>query len=187
MKTYPSIRRRKARHPRVPAFVPVPQRVRHDGWTPERQARFLAALAVTRSVSAAARNVGMARETAYRLRTKRGAESFAFAWDEVLGRAPGKRKVSDEERAMRAIGTLIQPRIYRGKCTAIAQKADNSALLGHLADLDRVCAAAGMPAGKSQCFTRLSAVHAAPLPRGAPGPISAPGAPLLAPEREGSR
>ena len=34
----------------------------------------------------------MARETAYRLRAKPGAESFAFAWDRVLGRdGPNRR------------------------------------------------------------------------------------------------
>jgi hypothetical protein len=185
MKTYP--RRRKAHHPRVPPFVPVPLRNRSDGWTNERQARFLAALAITRSVAAAARTVGMARETAYRLRTKRGAESFARAWDQVLGRASANRKVSPEERALRAIGTLIQPRVYRGKCTGIAQKADNSALLGHLADLDRSCAAAEGPIRRSQSFAGNPAVHAAPLPRRFHRPISAPGARFLAPEREGSR
>lgn len=185
MKTYP--RRRKAHHPRVPAFVPVPLRNRSDGWTNERQARFLAALAITRSVAAAARTVGMARETAYRLRTKRGAESFARAWDQVLGRASANRKVSPEERALRAIGTLIQPRVYRGKCTGIAQKADNSALLGHLADLDRSCAAADGADRRSQSFAGNPAVHAAPLPRRFHRPISAPGARSLAPEREGSR
>jgi hypothetical protein len=137
MKTYPPTRRRKARHPRVPAFVPVLQRARSDGWSPERQAHFLAQLAITRSVSAAARAVGMARETAYRLRARPGAESFAAAWDCVLGRAGPKRKVTFEERRVRAMVGLIQPRIYRGKCTAIVRKADNSALLAYLADLDR--------------------------------------------------
>lgn len=139
MKTYPRRRTRKARHPRVAAFMPVPQRARRDGWTPQRQAAFLAALAITRSVSAAARKVGMARETAYRLRAKRGAESFAAAWDQALGRDPGKRKVTPEERVVRALQGLLKPRIYRGECKVIARKVDDSALLAYLAHLDRVC------------------------------------------------
>ena len=137
MKTYPKARRRKAHHPRVPAFLPVLQRARSDGWTPERQARFLAELAITRSVTKAARKVGMARETAYRLRARPGGESFAAAWDTALGRDGPKPMVTFEERARRALEGLLQPRIYRGKCTAIARKADNSALLGYMAQLDR--------------------------------------------------
>ena len=62
---------------KVPAFVPVPLRARADGWTPLRQAEFLGYLAETRSVAEAARRVNMARETAYRLRDRPGAESFA--------------------------------------------------------------------------------------------------------------
>ena len=84
MKTYPP--KSPACHIRVPAFLPVPGRRRADGWTALRQAAFLVALARTGSVSQAAREVGMARETAYRLRSREGGESFAAAWDRVLGR-----------------------------------------------------------------------------------------------------
>jgi hypothetical protein len=178
---------RKARHPRVPAFVPVPRRSRRDGWTGERQARFLAELALTRSVSAAARAVGMARESAYRLRAERGGESFAAAWDAVMGRAPGKRKVSPQERQLRALHGLLKPRIYRGKCTAIEEKADNSALLGHLAHLDRVCREEDVPPQRSHGFAPGSACHQPPLPRRAAGPISAMRRTSPAPGRRGPR
>ncbi len=195
MKTYPKARRRKAHHPRVPAFLPVHQRARRDGWTPERQARFLAELAITRSVTKAAREVGMARETAYRLRARPGAESFAAAWDRVLGRDGPKPKVTFEERRRRALEGLLQPRIYGGKCTAIAQKADNTALLGHLAALDRF----GIdeePAGEwSQSFAPDSqgqvqhepASQPAPLPRRAEGPISLSRREYFASKRQGFR
>ncbi len=133
MKTYSRTTRRRPRHPRVPAFSPVPTRERADGWTPARQAAFLAHLAVTRSVSAAARRVKMARETAYRLRRKAGAESFAAAWDAVLGRGTGKRKVTTAERRRRAIDGLLKPVIYQGRHAGTMEKADNTALLGHLA------------------------------------------------------
>lgn len=157
MKRWPSKKHRRPDHRRVPAFVPVPLRTRADGWTPARQAAFLGALAETRSVTAAARKVRMARETAYRLRKLPGAESFAAAWDAVLGReTPGRRKVTHEERARRALEGLLKPVMYRGKHIATVQKADNSALLGHLAQLDRAARNAEPQRGRSQRFTARS-------------------------------
>ena len=154
MKRYPRKQHRRPDHRRVPAFSPVPTRTRTDGWTPARQAAFLGALAETRSVCAAARKVRMARETAYRLRKRRGAESFAAAWDAILGReTPGRRKVTPEERARRAIEGLLKPVMYRGRHVATMRKADNSALLGHLAQLDRAERSLTQPRGRSQRFT----------------------------------
>ena len=136
MKRYPP--RKPANHARVPAFVPVATRARKDGWTARRQAGFLAALALTGSVAEAARRVSMARESAYRLRRHAGAESFAAAWDAIVGRDDGaRRKVTPEERVRRAIEGLLKPRIYRGRHVANERKPDNSALLGYLAQLDR--------------------------------------------------
>lgn len=126
----------RPRHIRVPAFVPVPLRTRVDGWTPLRQAQFLVALARTRSVWQAAAAAGMARETAYRLRGKPGAESFAAAWDAVLGRN-AKRKVTPEELMRRAFDELVRPLVRGGQCVGLARKTDNSALLALLAQLDR--------------------------------------------------
>ncbi|KPL69375.1 hypothetical protein SZ64_15425 [Erythrobacter sp. SG61-1L] len=160
MKSYPP--RRPARHARVPAFSPVPLRARADGWTPRRQAAFLAHLAITRSVREAARRVGMARETAYRLRAKPGAESFAAAWDAVLGRAPAqadaaqKRKVTPQERGQRALFGLLKPVTYGGQHVGTMRKADNSALLAYLAQLDRAGRQSGSPPGRSQGFAPRS-------------------------------
>ena len=53
----------------------------------ERQLGFLAALSSTRSVGLAAAAVGMSREGAYRLRSRRGSELFAALWDRTLGAA----------------------------------------------------------------------------------------------------
>jgi hypothetical protein len=50
----------------VPPFALLPLRFRSDGWTPGRQADFLGHLAESRSVAAAARHVGMTRESAGR-------------------------------------------------------------------------------------------------------------------------
>ena len=130
------------RRSRPPAFTPVRLRTRRDGWSPARQAAFLAQLFIRGSVAAAARAVGRSRASAYALRRKRGGESFASAWDRILAgpAAPGKarkrtRRVSDWRKlTLRdlewrcAIG-LVRPVIYRGAHTANARKPDNCALL----------------------------------------------------------
>jgi hypothetical protein len=69
----------------LPAFTPVPRQCeRHDGWTPERQRAFIAALADTGSVDAACKAVDMAQRGAYYLRRQPGAESFRAAWQAAL-------------------------------------------------------------------------------------------------------
>jgi hypothetical protein len=156
MKRYP--RRKPAHHPRVPAFVPVASRSRKDGWNARRQAAFLAELAITRSVSAAARRVSMARETAYRLRRREGAESFAAAWDAILGRRHGsRRKVTAEEQARRALEGVLKPVIYRRKHVGNQRKADNSGILRYLAQLDRGQGSVLHELGRSQGFACGSA------------------------------
>jgi hypothetical protein len=63
---------------------PKSPKIRRDGWTPERQLRFLDTLARTRSVTRAARAAGMSRESAYRLRRRKDGALFAAAWDRAL-------------------------------------------------------------------------------------------------------
>ena len=60
------------------------RRIRSDGWTPERQIRFLDALQRTRNVSKAAEAAGMSRESAYRLCGRRDGALFAALWDRIL-------------------------------------------------------------------------------------------------------
>jgi len=145
-------RKRPAPPPRqVPAFSPVPLRRRRDGWTPRRQADFIGYLAETRSVAEAARRVNMARETAYRLRERPGAESFAAAWDAALG-APWpathrSRKVTGAELSQRAYFGVLKPLLYRGRYTGTARKSDNTALLRLVANPD---AGDPYPFGKSR-------------------------------------
>ena len=115
----------------------MPLRARADGWSEARQCAFLAALYVTGSVAAAARNVGMTRTSAYRLRACAGADSFACAWDRILtppglGKltAPKEdfRKVTLQELERRLESDLVQPVIYRGRLCGIRRKPDDSAL-----------------------------------------------------------
>ena len=88
-------------------FTPVPLKARHDGWTPVRQRRFIHDLAATKSITRACRAVGMSAVTAYALRKRPGAESFAAAWDRAItcnanaGRRPSPRPVSRVARLAR--------------------------------------------------------------------------------------
>lgn len=71
--------------------------MRRDGWTPERQLRFLHALAHTRSIAKAAACAGMSRESAYRLRNRRDWALFGLLWDHVLAPEPPPREVHIEQ------------------------------------------------------------------------------------------
>ena len=119
-------------------FRPVPLRARHDGWSVARQCAFLVQLYLTGSVATAARSVGMSRASAYRLRARPEARSFAHAWDRVLtppgsghvvGAREDFRKVTDAELMARVESPLVKPVIYRRTMVGIREKPDISAIL----------------------------------------------------------
>ena len=93
-------------------FTPVPlERRRANGWSPPMQRRFINALSVMGSVGAAARAVGMGRVSAYRLREREGAESFAAAW----ARAMNLGRTWQYSVAMEAaLNGVITVRVLRG-------------------------------------------------------------------------
>ena len=68
-------------------WLPVLRRPRADGWTPQRQHDFIAALAETGIVEQAATSVEMSVKSCYRLRRAPGAEQFNAAWDAAMGHA----------------------------------------------------------------------------------------------------
>ena len=125
----------RRREPRVPRFRPVPTRSRRDGWTAQRQIDFLGYLAETGSVTAACEMVGMSRKAAYQLRARRGAESFAAAWDGALGMPV--RKVTTDDLMYLAIEGPIRLRFFRGRYVGSSQVPDDSALLRLCAKLER--------------------------------------------------
>ena len=94
------------------AFTPVPhQRNRADGWTPETQANFIRALEAMGSVGRAAKAVNMGRRSAYRLRERADAASFAAAWD----RAISMGRIHQFSIAMdRAINGVTIVRVMKG-------------------------------------------------------------------------
>lgn len=130
---------------RIPAFTPAELRVRHDGWTPPRQAEFIGYLAETRCVKQAAGLVGMSRESAYRLRRKPGAEGFVAAWDFIM-KAPGAYDGASERKAKVTLERLLQrvrvgryrPMLRAGRYVGTLKKADVSALLAAISRLDQV-------------------------------------------------
>jgi hypothetical protein len=65
-------------------------------WTTYKALAFIGALAEFGCVAAAARGVGMSRQSAYRLRARLGEAPFGTAWDRAL--ADG-RKARSERRA----------------------------------------------------------------------------------------
>jgi hypothetical protein len=78
----------------LPAFAPVPRKCpRHDGWTADRQTRFIEALADLGSVRAAAHAVNMTPAGAYLRRRHPEADGFRAAWDAAL--ALGVQRLED--------------------------------------------------------------------------------------------
>lgn len=65
-------------------WIPVLRRPRSDGWTPQRQTEFIAALADCGVVEEAAKAVDMSPKSCYRLRRAPGAGNFAAAWDAAI-------------------------------------------------------------------------------------------------------
>jgi hypothetical protein len=62
-------------------WVPVRRQPRYDGWTEEKQRRFIEVLADTGIVTAAAKAVGMSSQSAQRLRRSPDGAAFSRAWD----------------------------------------------------------------------------------------------------------
>ena len=131
---------------RIPAFTPVPVRARRDGWTPLKQAEFIGMLAETRCVKRAAAHVGMSRESAYRLRRRRGAASFRAAWDSILG-PPGTihapSKVTLDPLFQRIRHGTLRPVMRAGRYVGTVRKPDTSAIRSALSRVDSTLARRG--------------------------------------------
>lgn len=91
----------------IPAFTPwTGERRRGSGWTPQAQALFIAALTRLGCVAAAAQVAGRSVRSAYRLRDRPGAESFAAAWASAAARG---REVAQDVAIERAIHGKLEP------------------------------------------------------------------------------
>ena len=84
-------------------YVPAQLAHRRNGWTADRQRRFLAILAETGSVSLAADGTGIAPRSAYRLRAHPAGKTFSEAWDAALLSSTGRLLTLAFERATQGI------------------------------------------------------------------------------------
>lgn len=103
-------------------FTPVPmERQRGGGWSVGMQRRFITALAAMGSVGAACKACGMGRVSAYRLRTRAGAESFAAAWDKAIEDGRLRQYDYAMERALNGVTTV---RVLRGGSISVESGPD---------------------------------------------------------------
>jgi hypothetical protein len=93
-------------------FDAVDVRARRDGWTPEKQVRFIEELADCGVVREAAARVGMTEQSANRLRRRPDAVAFNRAWEVAIGIGADRLRSIAYERAVR--GT-VKPRYYKGE------------------------------------------------------------------------
>ena len=112
---------------------PTTLRHQHNGWTQERQQRFLTHLAMHGSVTAAARVVGMSRQSAYWLKRQPHSADFARAWEEALA----DRGQSIEDLALDRILDGEEEVIERDGVAVRRRPADVRLLIFHLKRLER--------------------------------------------------
>jgi hypothetical protein len=74
-----------------------------ERWTPPKMAAFLRMLAATHSVKAAARSVGMSRQSAYRLRSRMKGGAFDLAWDVAFQHSYDNLAHAALERALNGV------------------------------------------------------------------------------------
>ncbi|HEX6376210.1 MAG TPA: hypothetical protein VFZ91_10870 [Allosphingosinicella sp.] len=103
-------------------FVPAPVKARHDGWTPLAQKMFVLALAAGLGIAGAARAVGRSRQTAYRLRERPDAASFAAAWDRALDFARHRPLPPGATAWERGVEGVLVPIRYRGRIVGWRRK-----------------------------------------------------------------
>jgi hypothetical protein len=98
-------------------WVPVRRRPRYDGWTEEKQRRFIEVLADTGIVTAAAKAVGMSRESAGRLRRSPQGAAFARAWDAARHHAGSVLEDIAFERAIEGVEHNVYDELGEVVCT----------------------------------------------------------------------
>lgn len=103
-------------------FEPVPVKSRHDGWTADTQKMFVFALAAGLGVSGAARVVGKSRQTAYRLKERPNAASFASACDRALAFARLRPLPPGASAWERGVEGVLVPIRYRGRIVGWRRK-----------------------------------------------------------------
>ena len=119
------------------AFTPVPSASkRHDGWTAERQRGFILALSKIGMVSAAARAVGMSRESAYRLLERAGPDSeFAAVFREARDAGQTNAWWTAIDRAVHGVEV---PYFYRGTQRGVRRVYNDRLLIAAFRSIQRM-------------------------------------------------
>ncbi|EDL48472.1 hypothetical protein [Erythrobacter sp. SD-21] len=103
---------------------------RHDGWTRARQAAFLRELAATHNVSAAARAVGMSRQSAYKLRARLRGTPFDKGWEAAF---VSRFDALADAALDRALNGVEVPHYYNGELVGTSRRYDERLTLALLA------------------------------------------------------
>lgn len=126
-RTNPQTTRELVPRDQLPSFTPVPRKCnRHDGWTPERQQRFIEALADKGSIAAACKAVDMSTEGAYHLRRQKGAEEFRAAWEKAINL--GVQRLEDVAMD-RALNGVDEPVYSYGELVGVRKKVNDRLLM----------------------------------------------------------
>jgi hypothetical protein len=123
--------------------------IRHDGWTPARQATFLNALAATHCVATAARAAGKCRQSAYALRARLKGEPFDRAWSAAL---VCRFDVLAEAAMERALNGVEVPHFYKGEVVGTSRRYDERLTVALLAMRGTFAAHAPYPTHPSATF-----------------------------------
>lgn len=92
-------------------FTPVRLRARADGWTEQRQRRFVAALAALGRADLAAAHVGMTEQTARRLSLRPDGASFAAACEAAytFAKTARRARMAEARQGSEGSGEFVLP------------------------------------------------------------------------------
>ncbi len=149
----------------TPEGIPIPnftpwraKRERVGGWSPEVQRAFIAELTRIGSVGAAARSVGKTARSAYQLRDKDGAESFAVAW---LAAMQVGQECAQQVAIERALHGELVPQFRAGRFTGYKMVHNDRLLIAALSSSRRYADGGDTAAQLSQWEMRLEKWEAA--------------------------
>jgi hypothetical protein len=119
----------------APPPPPPPVHVRRgDRWNKPKMVDFLRQLAATHSVSAAARSVGMSRESAYRLRNRLKGQPFDIAWETAFRQGYDNLAHAALDRAINGVEV---PHYCNGELVGTSRKYDERLTVAMLAMRNR--------------------------------------------------
>lgn len=106
-------------------------------WSRAKMARFLNELAATHSVSAAARAVGMTRQSAYRLRQRLKGQAFDLAWEAAVASAYDALHQAALDRALNGVEAPVH---HKGELVGTRRTFDERLTVFLLSDRNRYAA-----------------------------------------------